>query len=99
MKNFKLPNRIKNEHEFAKLLRWRYLMSNARNKEFVKFLLLDIEEVSMYYNFEILQKEIEQLEFHLEGFKNNSQFVAVIKNDETRELVQGKVFTVHQFFF
>ena len=99
MKKIKLPEQIKNEHEFAKLLRWRYLMSNTRNKEFVKFLLLDLDEISLYYDFEILKKEIEALDFHLEGFENNSQFVAVIKNDEVRKLVQGRVFTVHQFFF
>jgi len=94
---YRIKQILKDETSFAKSIVTRYKMSNARNKNFVNVLLLNVKEITEYYDFNKIAKQLEVLNFHVMHFVDNDDYVYVVDNNEKRELRIGKVFTVEQF--
>lgn len=95
----KLPEIISNEKKFAKAYRDRYIMGNNRNKEFVKIPLLDIKELEEYYNVDLILQELTLLGFSNYVTIKDDQYIVPIRDNETREIKAGRIFTVYQFDF
>lgn len=100
IKNFNYQNReiLKDEMNFAKAITIRYKMSNTKNKDFVNFLLIDINEIKQFYDIDVLEKELNNLGFAFAEIPDK-KFFGIIQINEKRKLNKSKVFTVKQFFF
>lgn len=94
---FDTTNRVKDEKNFDKTITARYKMSNTKNKDFVKIVLLDMQDISNYFDFELLCKELNMLDFHIINFEDTQKYIGVVKNYETRQLCSGKLLKVSEY--
>lgn len=91
-----ISNRVKDEKHFAKTIMARYKMSNTKNKNFVNIVLLELQEVKHFFNLKELSYQLSLLDFYL-VFLNDTKYLGVIKNNETRTIKLGKVLCIKEY--
>ncbi len=90
-------NRVKDEKHFAKTIMAKYKMSNTKNKDFVNIVLLEINEVNKYFNFDLLSLELTLLDFHIIKFDDTQKYIGIVKNNEIRKLCYKEITKISEY--
>ena len=79
------------------MLTFKQKMTNCKNKDFAKILMIDKEDINKYLDFKLLVNEIEKLNFSVVDIPAHKNLKGIVNNNENRQLILGKVFLLSEF--